>query len=199
MLKANIAAHVLRAERDKCLASGMVAHLGKPVEAEDLARTLLSVLSTDGMATLGAPGAGSAVDQLVEAPRPAPDGAGPRVQGAFDWVGLERDFSGKQALVRRLFQILVANHGGTPTQLRTLAKAANKSELVSLAHNLKGMAGNLRASRLQSASAALVAALRADQADALAMSESVAREMEAVLREAEAALEAQAGYAALGT
>ncbi|HNF89878.1 MAG TPA: hypothetical protein PLL19_11140, partial [Thiobacillaceae bacterium] len=61
------------------------------------------------------------------------------------------------------------------------------------------MAGNLRASRLQSASAALVAALRADQADALAMSESVAREMEAVLREAEAALEAQAGYAALGT
>ncbi|HNI06985.1 MAG TPA: ATP-binding protein [Thiobacillaceae bacterium] len=194
-----LTAHVLRAERDKCLASGMVAHLGKPVEAEDLARTLLSVLSTDGMATLGAPGAGSAVDQLVEAPRPAPDGAGPRVQGAFDWVGLERDFSGKQALVRRLFQILVANHGGTPTQLRTLAKAANKSELVSLAHNLKGMAGNLRASRLQSASAALVAALRADQADALAMSESVAREMEAVLREAEAALEAQAGYAALGT
>lgn len=67
---------------------------------------------------------------------------------------------GKVPLYRRLLALFVDQHGGEVERLRERLQAGDLVEIQRLAHTLKGSAGHLGATRVQTAADALQAAIR---------------------------------------
>ncbi len=118
-----LTAHALEEEHDKCLASGMRAHVSKPVDIEILIASILSSVrrSSDY-----------------------------RPNTLIDWEEIKARFSGKSAFILKLAQKAIDAHTQTPGKLRELARNRAFEELAFLAHSLKGLSGNLAAEEVHS-------------------------------------------------
>jgi PAS domain S-box-containing protein len=121
-------------ERERCLAAGMSAHIGKPVNMDDLVAAVLALVRH-----VDAPGVPSGDKPL---------GGACQTDLPIDWAALEAVFPGKSDLVAKLCEILLDSHRDTPARLRALAKNGDARALALLTHNLKGVAGNMMADRV---------------------------------------------------
>jgi signal transduction histidine kinase/CheY-like chemotaxis protein/HPt (histidine-containing phosphotransfer) domain-containing protein len=174
-----LTAHALAEERDKCLASGMCDHVTKPITPSVLIASILRALN-----------APQASEPIAEA---APDLSGQcSGSGEIDILKLHERFSGKPEFILRVLQTFLKSQGNTPEQLRVLASAGDCKSMVALAHNLKGVTGNLAAVPLMRLAQKLEQAARDEDSSCAALAAQVAEGLELMLHEARQHLEASA-------
>ncbi|MBF0461953.1 MAG: response regulator [Magnetococcales bacterium] len=150
-------AHVLDEERAQCLAAGMNAHLGKPIQPEKLYAALVQWIK---------PGARSAGDGLL--PSATEQGMTTVVEEGYafsdlpgvDWAtGLQR-LGGNRRLYQQLLWQFRQQNGQVAEAINQALAAGDWERGANLVHKIKGSAGNLGASRLYQTSLALEHALR---------------------------------------
>ncbi len=145
-------AHATVEERDACLANGMNGHVSKPIEPAVLFATLAALHRGTT-----APFAGTA------APK-EPSEALPQIPGLDTADGLAR-VAGNAKLYLKLLRQFADQQATTTAQVATALAASDRATAERLAHTLKGVAGNLGATNVQSAAGALEKVIR-DQAPA---------------------------------
>lgn len=161
-----LTANASTADRDACMAAGMDAHLGKPVDAGELVATLLRhVRLAAPPARPGRPG----VTPAAVVPRPAPV----RIDrdGALDRLGGD---AGLYARVLERFRLEL------PRSLSALDQALQRGERKEahrLVHSLKGSAGTVGAQQLATAAQQLESMLAAPPTGAEQASIAALREM----------------------
>ena len=162
-----LTAHAMAEERSRCLAAGMVEHVGKPIDLD----ALVAVIRQYARRRL-APGAASA------GPADTP-GAGGRVP--IDWAALESRFKGKAAFVDKLAATALRSHGDSPARLRLAVQQENMAELVFMAHSLKGVAGNLMSEPVRRRASEAEQAARAARPEAGGLALALAEDVEDLL------------------
>jgi len=135
-------------DREASAAAGMDAHLSKPVSLQQLQQTLSHWLKLAPQATTGND-AGTLAQQL------------PQIAVA---AALQRS-GGNLPLYLRLLREFVSQHRASAARIRELQQQGQTQPLFQLAHELKGLAGNLGIAGVADAATALADALRTASAE----------------------------------
>jgi signal transduction histidine kinase/DNA-binding response OmpR family regulator len=160
-------AHALAEERMRCLESGMVDHVAKPIDVEDLVVVVLRHAPTG---------------ERRQAPNPAVAQT-PALAGVatVDWSGLEARFSGRPGFGAKLAATLMESQGDTPGKLRKAIDACDVEAIAFLAHKLRGMAGNLSLPGLQHLAGEAESAARQRSSDAALKAQALLAPLEHLL------------------
>jgi len=154
-------------DRQRCLEAGMNDHVAKPVDPENLYAMLIKWLPIPADLNAGSATSlaarGSTLQEKADAELLARLGAIPGLDTA---AGL-RSVRGRLPLYLRLLRSFVDSHADDPTAIAMALKEGHPEAAQRLAHALKGAAGTLGLTDLQSAAAALETSLRhkPDQVD----------------------------------
>ncbi|MEO5374429.1 MAG: response regulator [Alphaproteobacteria bacterium] len=146
-------AHSMTGDRELCLAAGMNDHIAKPIDTEHL----FAVLTTHIKHRHHGP-----VDRL---PSRTLDQAHEAVILPRDLPGIDRDSAlrrlmGNQALLANLLVEFHQSYGGAADEVRRAFEQGDPTRAGRLAHQIKGVAGNIGASGLQAAAADLDLAVK---------------------------------------
>jgi len=145
-------ANAMQADRARCLEAGMVDFISKPIEPDDLWRTLLKWIPAcaSGSADRAAASAEGALAGGVPAcGGDAPDGGFPHAIPGLDMVSGMRRVLDKKPRYIAMLRAFVSGQGGAVQQMRSLLAAGDRASAERAAHTLKGLAGNIGASALQ--------------------------------------------------
>ena len=145
-------ANAMQGDREKCLAAGMNDHLAKPIEPDELWKGLLKWVKPR-------PGIGVALVAKQEAKPAAAADLPAGVPGLDVESGLRR-VMGKRPLYLSMLRKFVAGQKAMRAQVEQALAADDWKTAERTAHTTKGVAGNVGAVEVQSAAAALEAALR---------------------------------------
>jgi PAS domain S-box-containing protein len=167
-----LTAHALAEERARCLEAGMVDHVAKPIDPEQLVAAIRRHLVQTA----------PSVPPAAATPGPAP-GPDPGVSGIVDWPGLMQRFGGRRAFVQRLSNIAIKSEADTPVRLRQVAEAGDAQTLAFMAHALKGTAGNLMAQSVYALALATEQAARGESPEAFGQARNLAEATERLLAE----------------
>ena len=179
-------------DRDRALASGMNAHITKPLDVEVLLRTIGQWVDgakrprppTDPLAPASEP---------VAAPAPAPAPALDTTEGLARCLG-------KRELYHRLLRGFREGESDFEPRLSAALKARRWPDAVRIAHDLKGLSGTIGARALNASLQSLQQHLAEHDADAAgAELPQVAAELVRVLREIDTALQPDAPRRHAGT
>ena len=174
-----LTAHAGAEAREQCLASGMLAHIAKPIELDPLMK---EILDHGRRSTAIEPGAHTAMPEAPAA-EPASSTGG---TGLVDWAALEAQFKGKTHFVTRIAGKALVSYRSSVTQLRGLAAGDGElSELSFVAHAIKGSAGTLKATQIYELAAATDMAARAGDANSRALAGELAAALDGLIRELE--------------
>lgn len=176
-----LTAHAMSDEREKCLACGMVAHVTKPIEEEQLVGTILQYCAPQGDA------ASRAID---DAPETSPALGAHDTKHLIDWPALMRRYKGRTAFIEKLIGTLLRTHSDTPQKLREAVLRDDTETMKFLAHTLKGVSGNLEAGALH-ALAKRIHSGDGEQRDAPALTLQLADALEELLQMLRAGLAAK--------
>lgn len=94
-----------------------------------------------------------------------------------DWSALEKKMMGNTDLLVRLLGAVLADHVETPERFAAAIAAEELETLAFLAHQIKGVAGNLVAPALCERAAAAEKAARARSSDALPLAGKLSQEL----------------------
>ncbi|UTY59895.1 PAS domain-containing protein [Massilia sp. erpn] len=159
-------ANTLEEDRSRALDAGMDAHVGKPIDVDELTATLtrLAPLSASRLGTAAAQPAAMAADIPARLPGIDLDAALKRLAGNYPaFVGLLKRFENSQ--------------GDAVTEVRALLARSERRAATQVLHRLRGVAANLGASdvaRLASLAELMLAEERDAELNALLISLSEA-------------------------
>ncbi|MFZ4554345.1 MAG: response regulator [Burkholderiales bacterium] len=168
------------ADRQQCADAGMDEHITKPIDPAHLYATLLRWLKGRVTATATAP---------AVAPRSAPESVELTIAGVDTDLGLRRA-AGKPELYRKLLATFVRDMAASVEVIHQALATGDRDRAVRAAHTLKGSAGSIGASILQTLAGTLETRLATDvpqtgELDELAASlRSVVDAIESALGEA---------------
>jgi signal transduction histidine kinase/CheY-like chemotaxis protein len=166
-------AHATLEERERCLAAGMNDHLPKPIDPVQLIETVARFCAVpSGGASAVAPRAGAQAAAADEESLPP-------IEDLDVQAGLSRA-SGKLRLYRSLLRQFVEQQGEAVAAIGQALAGDDKILARRLAHSLRGVAGNLGATRVQPAAARLETAIQTDE-PAAAIDAAIAGVAEALL------------------
>ena len=141
-------AHAMVGDEEKSLKAGMNGHVAKPIEPEVLFATLRKWIT---------PVAGRDAGQVLDIPSenvatasPQPEELPQTLPGFDIEAGLAR-LMGNQRLYRKLLVDFGSKYTGVATEIRQALDERDFQQAHRLAHNLKGLAGNLAATDLLAA------------------------------------------------
>ncbi|MEB3160588.1 MAG: response regulator, partial [Synechocystis sp.] len=160
-------ANVMQGDRDRCLAAGMNDHIAKPIEPNVLWQTLLKWIKPQDSQWLSEPLYSGVSKEFTD--NPTPDSQSTltlNVEGLDTALGLRRVL-GKETLYLSLLRKFVAGQKNTIAQIHQALTDGDLALAERLAHTLKGVAGNIGATSLQSQAATLESAIKDDQTDPL--------------------------------
>jgi signal transduction histidine kinase/CheY-like chemotaxis protein/HPt (histidine-containing phosphotransfer) domain-containing protein len=166
-------ASVMRGDRDRCLAAGMNDYVSKPISVDQLLSTLSRWLpprppASGGVAADTAPAPEA---QAEETPEPAgppararPPAAGdaflPESLPGINLADALKRVSGDKRLYRRLLLQFREHSADAAGQIKAALEAGDRAAARSVAHTLKGVAGNLGAEALYRSAQKLELSLR---------------------------------------
>jgi CheY-like chemotaxis protein len=171
-------AHALVEERQRCLDAGMNDHVSKPIDPDNLFSTLLRWAK---------PRPSKAVDSQ---PPPTPAKAAdevvlPEIAGVNRADGLKR-VAGNRRLYRDLLGQFATKQGDAATQISAALESGDRQLAERIAHTVKGVAGNIGITDVQSAAQKLEKAIREAQDTVPALLNDFARligaEVQAITR-----------------
>jgi two-component system sensor histidine kinase/response regulator len=144
-------AHATAEERQRCLDAGMNDHIPKPIDPEQLIATVARyyVARDDAAAVAAGPPASATA---------RPDERLPEHEGLDVQAGLARA-GGKVGLYRSLLRQFADQQGDALAGIEAALAKHDRPLARRIAHSLRGVAGNLGASQVQSAAARLEAAI----------------------------------------
>ena len=151
-------ANVMAGDRERCIDAGMNDHVAKPIDPDDLFRTLAAYVE---------PGEREApVEPEEAAPAPAEPEADalPDLPGIDVEAGVKR-VAGNRKLYRSLLLKFRTNQANLADEIRQCLADNDVHTAERLAHTVKGVSGNICAQALYDASVALDDALRAGKTD----------------------------------
>jgi signal transduction histidine kinase/DNA-binding response OmpR family regulator len=164
-------AHALSGEMDRCRAVGMVDQLTKPIDCE----MLVAIVRRNSQCAPAAP-------RSTNKPRTA-EGTHNPAATLVDWVALQRRYAHKPEFLHRLLATAMSSLAATPGSLRSALRAGDTDRAIFLAHNLKGVAGNLMASDLAKKASDAELACRGRAPDAPDLANTLADAAESLLKE----------------
>jgi CheY-like chemotaxis protein len=143
-------AHAMAGDEDKSLEAGMNGHVTKPIDPDQLFATLQKwIKPSEKRAAIQKPAV--SVETSVEDKVISADGMLPESLPGFDFaVGLKR-LRGNKSLYRKLLLDFGAKYTGVAGKIHKALDSKDLKQAHSLIHNLKGLAGNLAATGLQTA------------------------------------------------
>ena len=151
-----LTAHALVEERSRCLAAGMDDHLAKPIDPGLLCQTLARWIDV------------SALPQIPQETVPKREQAGtglPDQLPGLDLAGALERVAGEEALLCEILQQFAQQFGEVAAEMAGMLRGGRIEELRQHAHMLKGVAGNVGATRLYDCAAAIDGAIRAGASD----------------------------------
>ncbi|MGD8880573.1 MAG: PAS domain S-box protein [Desulfobacterales bacterium] len=158
-------AHAMAGDEEKSLQAGMNGHVTKPIDPEQLFSTLQKWIQPADKRTPTQKAEVSATKEALTKALPdvreqpeLPDSL-----PGFDLVeGLQR-LQGNQKLYRKLLLDFGAKYTEAAAEIRAALDKKDLKQAHSLIHNLKGLAGNLAASKLQAAAMDIEKLVKGDQ------------------------------------
>jgi len=159
-------ANALAADRERCLAAGMNEHIAKPIDVAVLQSTLaiwLGGLTADTAEAPATPADKTADDSEI-----------------IDSASAIARLGGNRQLHDRLLVRFAEDQGDFLARLRNAQAHGELDEMILLAHTLRGLAGNIGASRLASLSADLEKCLK-QQPDAIREIDTLIAQLDTVL------------------
>jgi signal transduction histidine kinase/CheY-like chemotaxis protein len=156
-------AHAMAGDREKSLEAGMIDHVAKPIDPDQLFTTLqkwvhpLSNQGTGPSAAIESSGNGKGTvsqDTLSAEQVKTDDDLTETLQGFDIEQGLKR-MQGNRKLYRKLLLDFASNYGNAADEIHQALTADDINQVYSLVHNIKGLAGNLSATGLQNAATAM--------------------------------------------
>ncbi|MDQ6680401.1 MAG: ATP-binding protein, partial [Pseudomonadota bacterium] len=168
-----LTAHALADERQRSRAAGMVEHITKPIDTDDLVAAILRHCAPLGQ---------HATERSLGLHAFTTPPTGPQ-STVLDWSALLARFGGRQDFVDKLARTALTSHGGTPGKLRAAVLNKDIDALNHLAHTLKCVGGHLMASSLEDAAARTETAARARHDNIFALAAELADSVDDLLRE----------------
>ncbi len=142
-----LTAHALLEEKKRCLRSGMVDHIAKPVDIDELVLCIRKHLprSTQKKNSTSQP-----LNNTNQIDKTSTTQALPQVADAvIDWPALLTRFQGRETMIKKLMATTLRTHMETPQKLRQAVHNNDIETTRLISHNLKGMAGFLEAHELK--------------------------------------------------
>jgi CheY-like chemotaxis protein len=146
-------ANALASDREACLAAGMVDHISKPINLDELIATLLH---HTGRSTVTAPGPG--LPQPATKPAPAITSPAP-VEG-LDYRNALLRLGGDSAFYTQIAQQFLSDSKGMWSEFQQALDQNNTADARRCAHTIKGLAGTLGSVQLAAKSAQVEAGLK---------------------------------------
>jgi CheY-like chemotaxis protein len=178
-----LSAHALGEEKQRSLDAGMMAHVTKPIDPDELVAAILAHTRRrpgQPQAPISDPSPAAAVmPSGMPADAAEPAGAVPPAPtfpaaALIDWQVLDKRFRGKQDFIGQLARSALENHADSPGKLGLCASTGDFQALVFLAHNLKGLTGNLAAPAVQALAAQTEQSAKAQDANAFEQARQLA-------------------------
>jgi CheY-like chemotaxis protein len=176
-------AHAMAGDVEKSAAAGMNDHVAKPIDPDHLFETLVKWVAAPRGSRTEARGAPS---READAESPT----FPATLDGFELAAGLRRLGGNQALYRKLLANFAAGYGARAQEIRRALDAGDYDTARSLAHDVKGLAGNLAATRLQSAAGAMETLVKGGDRTSPPAEESLREALAALETELERALRA---------
>ena len=174
-----LSAHSLPQDRTKSLASGMAAHLAKPVDVDELVAAVLRAC-------------GRAVPEWrTAAPLSPQEAAIVSVSASpisVDWAGLASSLGATEAFIDQLAQAMNRNLSGKPEALRAAAAQRDHETLRREAHSIKGISGNVKAQVAYELAQSVELASKEQREEAFSLADRLATEVGRVLDAVQARL-----------
>jgi signal transduction histidine kinase/HPt (histidine-containing phosphotransfer) domain-containing protein len=198
-----LTAHALPEEQARCHAAGMVGHVAKPVDVEELVRAIQRACGprVRGVAPKPPPAA-AAVGAVTTAPfLPGPSLPGPLPAPSpslspspaslnpsapvIDWAAVAAGLGASDAFLDQLAQGLIKNLGPKPATLRSAVQQRDLPLIMREAHSIKGVAGNVKADTAFALARAVETAARQGQQECLEQAMALADAVEKMLEAAQ--------------
>ncbi len=204
-------ANAMSSDRDDCLAAGMNDHIGKPIDVDQLFATLarwIKPSTPQGNDKPNRLAKDAPKDRLNDRSNDRPnDRPKPSIPSSpmldampataelaslsqipgLDLALAMRRMRGNDKLMRKLIDRFVETQADAMTRIKTALDAKDLPSAMREAHSLKGLAGNIGASQLQSCAGALEAALKHGEPITPAL-EKMAQELLPLIAQISAAL-----------
>jgi len=174
-------AHVTTEERERCLALGMRAHIGKPIDPDELFRMIATLGRRNARTKPFATVAGACVQPNTKEPLLQNNGALPPIDGLDMQAGL-RHTRGNTVLYLDLLRQFVAGFGSFARDAITLLREGKGDDARRLAHSLRAVAESVGARRIGGIARNLERILRAGEDPGAAL-ENVERELGVLISE----------------
>jgi CheY-like chemotaxis protein/anti-sigma regulatory factor (Ser/Thr protein kinase) len=174
-----LTAHALPEERQRCLDSGMLERVTKPVDID----TLVDAISTHVVwerSVDGIPADNETADAAREG-QPQQQGLPPA--SLIDWAAFTKRYRNRSDFIIRLLGVARTSLASTPDKLRNAIRQNDLDAIKFIAHSLKGSSGNLEAAKLMELAKETEISARLATPDALTLAEELARQVESLLRE----------------
>ena len=155
-------ANALPEDRQRCIEAGMVDYIAKPINVGVLFATLDKWIKVSGACACAAPVRDKSEASL---PTSAHRFDLERLDGLDTDAALRR-LDGQTATYQKILRKFLAGYGGYAADIREAAAHGRFEDATRLAHTLKGIAGNVGATRLQEIAAELEHRFRSAPTDA---------------------------------
>ncbi|MFM7384323.1 MAG: response regulator, partial [Microcystaceae cyanobacterium] len=165
-------ANVMSGDRQRCLEAGMNGHVGKPIEPEELWKTLLQWIKPREYQRPNSP---SVTSSNITEP------VIPMIPQLDTQDGLRRVL-GKKTLYLSMLRKFLASQSSFQSQITAALETGDHQTAERLAHTLKGVAGNIGANAVQEAARQLETAIREGETPLTPLLGQVAQRLDPLLQ-----------------